>query len=145
MKVMALIKSDDNIEAGIMPDEAFFAEMGQYNEALVNAGVMIGGDGLHPSAKGARVVMNGREHRNVIDGPFTEAKELIAGYWIWQVESLQEAIEWAKRCPNPDGVESEIELRPIFEMDELGEGFTPELQEQETRLGEQVIRNAAGQ
>lgn len=133
MRCMILIKADKNSEAGVMPDEELLTAMGKYNEELVKAGVMLAGEGLHPSAKGARVRFSG-DQRTVIDGPFAEAKELIAGFWLWQVKSLEEAIEWVKRCPNPMGVESEVEIRPVFEADDFGDAFTPELREQEERL-----------
>lgn len=137
MRFMVMIKANETTEAGVMPDEQMLTEMGKYNEELVRAGIMLDGEGLHPSSKGARVRFSG-ENRTVIDGPFAETKELIAGYWIWQVESLDQAIEWVKRCPNPTGVESEIEIRQIFEAEDFGEAFTPELQEAEQRLREQI-------
>ncbi|HSE46080.1 MAG TPA: YciI family protein, partial [Gemmatimonadales bacterium] len=137
MRVMVLVKADKKSEAGVLPDERLLTEMGKFNEELVKAGVMLEGEGLHPSSKGARVRFSGNK-RSVIDGPFAETKELVAGYWIWKVKSLQEAIDWAKRCPNPTGAEGEIEIRPIFEAEELGEGFTPELREQEQRLRAQI-------
>ena len=137
MRFMILIKADKNSEAGVMPDEQLLTEMGKFNEELVNAGVMLAGEGLHPSSKGARVKFSG-DKRTVIDGPFTETKELIAGYWLWQVNSKEEAIEWVKRCPNPMGGESEIEIRQVFEADDFGAEFTPELREQEQRLRAQV-------
>lgn len=137
MKVLAFVKANDKTEEGVMPTEAELAAMGEFNEELVKAGVMLAGEGLHPTSKGARVKFSG-DQRTVVDGPFTETKELIAGFWIWQVSSLEEAIEWAKRCPNPTGQESEIELRPVFEAEDFGEEFTPELQAQEQRLREQV-------
>lgn len=137
MKVMAFVKASDESEAGVMPTEAELAAMGEFNEKLVKAGIMLAGEGLHPTSKGARVKFSG-DQRTVIDGPFTETKELIAGFWIWQVSSMEEAIEWAKRCPNPTGDESEIELRPVFEAEDFGDEFTPELREQEERLREQV-------
>ena len=133
MRVMVLIKANQNSKAGVMPGEQLLTEMGAFNQALVEAGVMLDGDGLKPSSAGARVRLSGSE-RTVIDGPFAETKELIAGYWIWRVASLDEAIEWAKRCPNPMGVESEIEIRPVIEADDFGEAFTPELRAQEERL-----------
>jgi hypothetical protein len=133
MRVMVLIKADKNTEAGAMPDEKLLTEMGNFNEELVKAGVMLAGEGLHPSSKGARVRFSG-DTRTVIDGPFTEAKELIAGFWIWQVKSLDEAIEWVKRCPNPMKGESEIEIRQVFEAEDFGAEFTPELREQEQRV-----------
>ncbi|MCW5643442.1 MAG: YciI family protein [Rhodoferax sp.] len=137
MRFMILIKADANSEAGIMPSEQLLADMGRFNEELVNAGVMLAGEGLHPSAKGARVRFSGAS-RSVIDGPFAETKELVAGFWIWRCASLQEAIDWVRRCPNPMPGESEIEIRPIFEADDFGEAFTPELREQEARLREQL-------
>ena len=133
MRVMVLVKADKDTEAGVLPDEKLLAEMGKYNEELVKAGVMLAGEGLHPSSKGKRVKFSG-EKRTVIDGPFAETKELIAGFWLWQVRSMDEAVEWVKRCPNPTGVESEIEIRPVFEAEDFGPAFTPELREQEERL-----------
>ncbi len=140
MRVMVLIKADKDTEAGVMPSEQLLAAMGQYNEELVSAGVMLAGEGLHPSAKGKRVRFSG-EQRTVIDGPFAETKELIAGFWLWQVKSMDEAIEWVKRCPNPDGVEHEIEIRQVFEADDFGDEFTPALREQEERLRAQAEAN----
>jgi hypothetical protein len=137
MRVMVLVKASKDSEAGVMPSQKLLTDMGKFNEELVKAGVMLAGEGLHPSSKGARVKFSGTK-RSVIDGPFTEAKELIAGYWIWQVRSLEEAIEWVKRCPNPTGEESEIEIRPVFEAEDFGADFTPELREQEARLREQI-------
>ncbi|HEY7028224.1 MAG TPA: YciI family protein [Gemmatimonadales bacterium] len=137
MRVMVFVKADKSTEAGVLPDEKMFAEMGKFNEELVQAGIMQAGEGLHPSSKGARVRFSGTK-RTVIDGPFAETKELVAGYWIWKVNSLQEAIDWAKRCPNPTGAEGMIEIRPIYEADELGEGLTPELREREERLRAQI-------
>ena len=139
MRVMVLIKGDDDSEAGGLPDEEMLTQMTNYNEELVKAGVMLAGEGLHPSSKGARVRFSG-DQRTVIDGPFTEAKELIAGYWLWQVRSMEEAIEWAKRVPNPTGVESEIEIRPVFEAEDFGDAFTPELREQEQRIRDEAAR-----
>ncbi len=133
MRFMILVKADKDSEAGVMPDEKLLTEMGKYNEELVNAGVMLAGEGLHPSSKGARVRFSG-DKRAVIDGPFAETKELIAGYWIWQVGSKEEAIEWVKRCPNPMMGDSEIEIRQVFEAEDFGAEFTPELREQEERL-----------
>jgi hypothetical protein len=130
MRFMVIVRSTQDSEAGVMPDEKLLADMGKFNEELVQAGVMLAGEGLHPSAKGARVKFSGAD-RTVIDGPFTETKELIAGFWIWQVGSLQEAIDWVKRCPNPHRGESEIEIRQVFEMDDFGAEFTPELRAQE--------------
>ncbi len=137
MRFMIIVKADKNTEAGVLPDEKLLTEMGRFNEELVKAGVMLAGEGLQPSSKGARVRFSGAK-RTVIDGPFSEAKELIAGYWIWQVKSKEEAIEWVKRCPNPTGAESEIEIRQIFESDDFGPAFTPELREQEERLRAQA-------
>lgn len=138
MRFMVLVKADANSEAGVMPDERLLTEMGNYNEELVKAGVMLAGEGLHPSSKGARVKFAG-DQRIVTDGPFPETKELIAGFWLWQLPSLEEAIEWVKRCPNPmPGAESEIEIRQVFEADDFGAEFTPELREQEERLRAQA-------
>jgi hypothetical protein len=132
MKVMVMIKATPESEAGVMPSEQLLTEMGNYNEALVKAGILLGGDGLQPSAKGVRVKFSGAD-RTVIDGPFTETKELVAGFWLWQVQSMDEAIAWVKRCPNPMSGESEIEIRPIFEASDFGDEFTPELRAQEER------------
>jgi hypothetical protein len=137
MRFMILIKADKNSEAGVLPSEQLLTEMGKFNEELVKAGVLLAGEGLHPSSKGARVKFSG-EQRTVIDGPFPETKELIAGFWLWQVNSKEEAIEWVKRCPNPMGVESEIEIRQVFEAEDFGAEFTPELREQEARMRAQV-------
>lgn len=137
MRFIVMIKATADSEAGVMPTEAEFAEMGRFNEELVKAGVMVSGEGLHPSAKGARVHFSG-DKRRVVDGPFAETKELVAGFWIWQCASLQEAIDWAKRCPNPMRGDSEIEIRRIYEAEDFGEAFTPELREMEDRLREQV-------
>ena len=141
MRFMILVKADPNTEAGVMPSEQLLADMGRFNEELVKAGVMLAGEGLHPSSKGARVRFSGKE-RTVIDGPFTETKELVAGFWIWKCASLQEAIDWVKRCPNPTLSESEIEIRQIFEAEDFGEALTPELRAQEERLREEVSRQA---
>jgi len=137
MRFMVIVKATPESEAGQMPDEQLLAAMGKYNEELVNAGVMKAGEGLHPSSKGARVRFTGTR-RTVVDGPFTEAKELIAGFWLWEVASLDEAIEWVKRCPNPHAGESEIEIRQIFSAEDFGAEFTPELREQEERLRERI-------
>ena len=137
MRFMIIIKANSESEAGVMPSEQLLTEMGNFNEELVKAGVMLAGDGLHPSSKGARVRFSGRQ-RTVIDGPFAETKELIAGFWIWQVRSLDEAIEWVKRCPNPMDGESEIEIRQIFEAEDFGAEFTPELREREEQLRAQL-------
>ncbi len=133
MRFMVIVKATKESEAGEMPSTELLTAMGKYNEELVKAGIMLAGDGLHPSSKGARIRFSGPK-RSVIDGPFAETKELIAGFWIWQVRSLEEAIEWVKRCPNPMEGESEIEIRQIFEMDDFGAEFTPELREQEERI-----------
>src|SRR5688572_1122673 len=125
MRVMVLIKANEDTEAGVFPSETLLTEMGRYNEELVNAGIMLAGEGLQPSSKGARVRFSG-DKRTVVDGPFPETKELIAGFWIWQVKSKEEAIEWIKRCPNPMPGDSEIELRQVFEAEDFGEEFTPE-------------------
>nr|WP_276593695.1 YciI family protein [Nannocystis bainbridge] len=131
---MVIVKATKNSEAGVMPSEKLMAEMGNYNEALVKAGVMLGGDGLHPSVKGKRIRISGKT-RDVIDGPFAETKELVAGYWIWQVRSMDEAVEWARRCPEPmPNEEAELEIRPIFEAEDFGEEYTPEIRAQEDRL-----------
>jgi hypothetical protein len=140
MRFMVMIRSSQATEAGVLPSEEELYAMTQFNEELVKANVMIAGDGLHPSSNGARIKMTG-DQRVVVDGPFAEAKELIAGYWIWEVASKQEAIEWALRCPNPTGYESEIEIRQIFESDDFGEAFTPELRAQEERQRAQLAAN----
>ena len=134
MRVMVFVKASPESEAGVMPSEEGLAEMGQYNEELVKAGVMLAGEGLHPSSKGVRVYFSGKE-RTVVDGPFTEAKELIAGFWTWQVKSMEEAVEWVKRSPFQEG---ELELRPVFEAEDFGEAFTPELRALEDRLRAEV-------
>jgi hypothetical protein len=140
MRFMVIVKADANSEAGVMPDETLLTEMGKFNEELVKAGVMLAGEGLHPSSRGARVKFSGSK-RIVTDGPFPETKELIAGFWLWKVASLEEAIEWVKRVPNPmPGTESEIEIRQVFESEDFGEAFTPELREQEERLRAQLAR-----
>lgn len=134
MRVMVIVKATQNSEAGIMPGEKLLADMGSFNEQLVKAGVMQAGDGLQPSSKGKRVRF-GRGRRTVIDGPFTETKELIAGYWIWKVQSMAEAVEWVQRCPDPmPGEESEIEIRPLFDAEDFGEQLTPQLRAQEEAL-----------
>jgi hypothetical protein len=137
MRFMIIVKATKDSEAGVMPDEKLLAAMGKYNEELAKAGVMLAGDGLHPSSKGARVRFSGAK-RSVIDGPFAETKELIAGFWMWQVKSKEEAIEWVKRCPNPMREDSEIEIRQVFEAEDFGAEFTPELREQEERVRAQV-------
>lgn len=133
MKVMVMVKATQDSEVGVMPTEQLLTEMGQYNEELVKAGIMLAGEGLQPSSKGTRVQFSGT-NRTVTDGPFTETKELVAGYWLWQVNSMEEAIAWVKRCPNPMPGDSEIEIRPIFEAEDFGAEFTPELREQEERI-----------
>jgi hypothetical protein len=142
MRVMVIIKATPGSEAGEMPTEELFTAMGNYNEELVKAGIMLSGDGLHPSSKGKRVRFSGPD-RLVFDGPFVETKELIAGFWIWQVKSMDEAVEWVKRCPNPMNEETDVEIRQIFEAEDFGAGFTPELRAQEERLRAQLERNAA--
>ena len=144
MRFMILVKADKDSEAGVLPDEQLLTEMGKFNEELVKAGVMLAGEGLHPSSKGARVKFSG-EKRTVIDGPFAETKELIAGYWMWKVSSMEEAVEWVKKCPNPHNSDSEIEIRQVFETEDFGEAMTPELREQENRLREQAAANTAKQ
>jgi hypothetical protein len=133
MKVMVMVKASKDSEAGVMPSEQLLTEMGKYNEELAKAGIMLAGEGLHPSSKGVRVRFSGKD-RTVIDGPFAETKELIAGFWLWNVKSMDEAIEWLKRCPNPHDDETEVEIRPVFEAEDFGDAFTPELREQEARL-----------
>src|SRR5215216_7191779 len=140
MRFMVIVKATKESEAGVMPSQELLEAMGRFNEELVKAGVMLEGEGLAPSSKGARVRFSGSQ-RTVIDGPFAETKELIAGYWIWQVQSLDEAIEWVKRCPNPMEGESEIEIRPIFEAEDFGAEFTPELRAQEDRVREEAAKN----
>ena len=137
MRVMVMVKATKDSEAGVMPSEQLLAEMGAYNEELVKAGIMLAGEGLHPSSKGARVRFSG-DRRTVIDGPFAETKELVAGFWLWQVRSMDEAIEWLKRCPNPMPGESEIEIRPVFEAEDFDAEFTPELREQEDRIRAEI-------
>jgi len=137
MRVMVIVKASQDSEAGVMPDTALLAAMGRFNEELVKAGVMLAGEGLHPSRRGVRVRYAGAS-RTVTDGPFAETKELIAGFWLWQVRSMEEAIEWAKRCPNPHAEDCEIEIRPVFEAEDFGESFTPELREREDRLRAEI-------
>jgi len=139
---MVLIKANKDTESGVMPSEELLKEMGNFNEELVKAGVMLAGEGLHPSSKGVRIKFKGRD-RTVTDGPFAETKELLAGFWIWNVKSMNEAIEWVKRCPNPTGEEAEIEIRPVFEAADFGDEFTPELRDQEERLRSQIAKQAA--
>jgi hypothetical protein len=141
MRFMVIVKATKDSEAGVMPDQKLLADMGKYNEELVKAGVMLAGEGLHASSKGARVLFSGSK-RTVIDGPFPETKELIAGYWLFQVKSLEEAIEWVRRCPNPmPNQESEIEIRQVAEAEDFGAEFTPELREQEERIREMAAQN----
>ena len=140
MRFMLIVKSDDDAEAGQMPSEELLTAMGKYNEELVKAGVLLAGEGLHPSSKGARVRFSG-QRRSVVDGPFPEAKQLIGGFWLIQVKSKEEAIEWVKRCPNPTGDEAEIEIRQVFEAEDFGAELTPELREQEQRLRTQAARH----
>ena len=139
MRVMVMVKATEDSEAGIMPSTELLAAMGQYNEELVNAGIMMAGEGLHPSVKGKRIAFDG-PGRTVIDGPFAETRELIAGFWLWEVKDMAEAVEWAKRCPNPMPGPSELEIRPVFEAADFGEAFTPELAEQEERLREKAAK-----
>jgi len=144
MRFMIMVKATKESEAGVMPEEKLLADMGKFNEELVKAGIMLAGEGLQPSSKGARVRFSGTQ-RTVIDGPFAETKELVAGFWLWQVKSKEEAIEWVKRCPNPfPGGESEIEIRQIFEAEDFGAEFTPELREQEDRLRTQMAEQQKG-
>lgn len=138
MKVMVIVKATKNSEASVMPDEKLLNEMGAYNEQLVKAGIMLAGDGLHPSSRGKRIVMVPGK-RTVVDGPFAETKELIAGFWIWQVRSMEEAVEWARRCPDPmPGEDAQLELRPIFEPEDFGEAYTPEIRAHEDALRAQI-------
>jgi hypothetical protein len=141
MRFMVIVKANADTEAGQLPSTELLAAMGRYNEELVKAGVMLAGEGLQPSSKGARIKFSGSK-RTVVDGPFAETKELIAGFWLWQCRSMEEAIEWAKRCPNPTGAESELEIRQVFEQDDFGAEFTPELREQEQRVSAKAAENA---
>ena len=143
MRVMVMVKADKDTEAGVMPSEQLLTDMMKFNEELVKAGIMLAGEGLQPSSKGKRVRFSGPK-RTVIDGPFAEAKELIAGYWIWQVESMDEALEWARKIPNPTGVEGEVELRQVFEADDFGPELTPELREKEERLRSETEKLQSG-
>ena len=143
MRVMVIVKSTKKSEAGVLPSEKLLADMGKYNEELVKAGIMLAGEGLHPSAKGKRIQFSGSK-RTVVDGPFAEAKELVAGFWLWQVRSIEEAVEWARRCPDPmPGEESELEIRPVFEADDFGKEFTPELRAQDERLRVEIEKRAS--
>lgn len=137
MRVMVMVKASKESEAGVMPSQELLTKMGKYNEELVKAGIMLAGEGLQPTSKAKRVKFAGNK-RTVIDGPFTETKELIAGYWMWQVRSMEEAVEWLKRCPNPHPSDSEVEIRPVFEAADFGENMTPELREQEEKLREKM-------
>ena len=137
MRVMVIVKANKESEAGVMPDQSLLAAMGAFNEELVKAGIMLAGEGLHRSVKGKRVRFSG-SRRTVMDGPFAETKELIAGFWIWKVKSIEEAVEWVKRCPNPHAGDSDIEIRQIFETEDFGAELTPELREQEDRLRAQI-------
>ena len=140
MRVMVMVKATKNSEAGVMPSEKLLADMGKFNEELVKAGIMQAGEGLHPSSKGKRVRFSAGK-KTVIDGPFSETKELVAGFWLWQVKSMDEALEWVRRCPDPmPGEESELEIRPLFEAADFGEEFTPELRAQEERLRTEIDR-----
>ena len=141
MRFLVMVKASADSEAGRMPSTELLTAMGKYNEELVKAGVMLAGEGLQPSSKGARIKFSGSK-RSVVDGPFAETKELIAGFWLWQCRSREEAIEWAKRCPNPTGEDGELEIRQVFEAEDFGAEFTPELREQERKLGEQMSANA---
>ncbi len=137
MRFMVIIKATKDTEAGVMPDQQLLTDMGNFNEELVKAGVMLGGEGLQPSSKGKRIRFSGSK-RTVVDGPFAETKELIAGFWLWQTRSLEEAVEWARRIPNPTGAEGEVEIRQVFEADDFGADFTPELRAQEDRLRNEI-------
>ena len=139
MRVMVIVKANKNSEAGVMPSQKLLEDMGKFNEQLVKAGIMLAGEGLHPSSKGKRVKFSG-DKRTVVDGPFAETKELIAGFWLWQVRSIEEAVEWVRRCPNPHVGESEIEIRPVFEAEDFGKEFTPELRAQEDHLRAEIER-----
>jgi hypothetical protein len=137
MRVMVIVKASPASEAGVMPEEQMLADMGRYNEELVKAGILVAGEGLHPSARGKRVRFSGAA-RTVVDGPFTDTKELVAGFWLWQVRSMDEAVEWLRRCPNPHPTDCEVEIRPVFEADDFGAALTPELREQEDRLRAEI-------
>ena len=143
MKVMVIVKATKASEAGQLPSQQLLSDMGKFNEELVKAGIMLAGEGLHPSSKGARVRFSGKS-RTVIDGPFAETKELIAGFWLWKVSSFQEALDWVKRCPNPHEEECEIEIRPLFEIEDFGDAATPEIRERDARLRAQVEQSKLG-
>jgi hypothetical protein len=142
MRVMVLLKANKDTEAGVMPSQKLLEDMGKYNEELAKAGIMLAGEGLHPTSKGKRVKFSGAK-RSVVDGPFAETKEVIAGFWMWKVKSMDEAVEWIKRCPNPTGEEAEIEIRQVFEAEDFGAEFTPELRQQEERLRRDIERHNA--
>jgi hypothetical protein len=142
MRVMVLLKSNKDTEAGVMPSQKLLEDMGKYNEELVKAGIMLAGEGLQPTSKGKRVRFSGTK-RSVIDGPFAETKELIAGFWMWKVKSMDEAVEWIKRCPNPTGEDAEVEIRQVFETEDFGDEFTPELRAQEERLRARIENQKA--
>ena len=142
MRVMVIMKANADTEAGVMPSEQLLREMGNYNEELVKAGIMEAGEGVHPSSKGVRVRFSGGGKQEVVKGPFSATNELLAGFWLWKVRSMDEAIEWAKRIPNPDGTDFEVEIRPVFEAEDFGEEFTPELREQEERLRAEIASKA---
>ena len=137
MRVMVIVKATKDSEAGVLPSAELLTQMGKFNEELVKAGIMLAGDGLKPSSKGKRMLFSGK-NRTVTDGPFAETKELVAGFWIWQVRSMDEAVEWLRRCPNPHAGESEIEIRPVFEAEDFGDNFTPEAREREERLRQKL-------
>lgn len=139
MRVMVIVKANKSSENGVMPDQQLMAEMGKFNEELVKAGIMLAGEGVQPSSKGKRVKFSGA-NRTVVNGPFDQTNELVAGFWLWKVKSMEEAVEWVKRCPNPHQGDSEIEIRPLFEMEDFGDEFTPQLREQEERLREQMAQ-----
>jgi len=141
MRVIVMVKATKESEAGVMPDEKILTEMGNFNDQLVKAGIMLAGEGLHPTSKGKRVRFSGTK-RTVIDGPFAETKELVAGFWLWQVKSTEEAVEWVKRCPNPFPVESEIEIRQVYEAEDFGDEYTPELRAQEDRQRAEIEKRA---
>jgi hypothetical protein len=142
MRVMVIVKGTKNSEAGLTPTQKLLADMGKYNEALVKAGIMLAGEGLHPSSKGKRILLTA-DKRTVVDGPFADPKELVAGYWLWQVKSIEEAVEWARRCPAPmPGEDAVLEIRPVFEAEEFGKEFTPELRAQEERLRAEIEKQA---
>lgn len=142
MRFMVIVKANKDTEAGVMPSEQLLKEMGAYNEQLVKAGIMTGGEGLAASSKGARIMFSGNK-RSVVDGPFAETKELIAGFWLWKCKNLAEAIEWAKKCPNPTGAEGQLEIRQVFEAEDFGAEYTPEVRAQEERIAKEIERNTA--